>query len=214
MKKLFCKSALALLVGACCVSANVYAEEKTEITFQRFFGACEADYGKVVDVTQARGECGIITALTNQFNATNKQGIVVKDVPTIAVMHESVLGDFVSRKLVEPLDEGFKSVGIDTKDFTDQAAKGTSFDGKTYALPQDTWSWLWHINLNLFKKAGLTNADGTPILPTTPDEMLAQAKKFKEALSVLNDTVALYKSFLPALIEKAKVFPAEESCSC
>ena len=137
MKKLFCKSALALLVGACCVSANVYAEEKTEITFQRFFGACEADYGKVVDVTQARGECGIITALTNQFNATNKQGIVVKtqiaewgpyydqltarivakDVPTIAVMHESVLGDFVSRKLVEPLDEGFKSVGIDTKDF-------------------------------------------------------------------------------------------------
>ncbi len=229
MKKLFCKSALALLVGACCVSANVCAEEKTEITFQRFFGACEADYGKVVDVTKARGECGIITALTNQFNATNKQGVVVKtqiaewgpyydqltarivakDIPTIAVMHESVLGDFVSRKLVEPLDEGFKSVGIDTKDFTDQAAKGTTFDGKTYALPQDTWSWLWHINLNLFKKAGLTNADGTPILPTTPDEMLAQAKKFKEATgkpyfswTTANETAAPFRTFLTLLAQQ------------
>ena len=229
MKKLFCKSAFALLVGACCVSASVNAEEKTEITFQRFFGACEADYGKVVDVTKARGECGIITALTNQFNATNKQGIVVKtqiaewgpyydqltarivakDIPTIAVMHESVLGDFVSRKLVEPLDDGFKSVDIDTKDFTDQAAKGTSFDGKTYALPQDTWSWLWHINLNLFKKAGLTNADGTPILPTTPDEMLAQAKKFKEATgkpyfswTTANETAAPFRTFLTLLAQQ------------
>ena len=133
MKKAICKSALAVLVGVCCMSAQ--AQQKTEITFQRCVGACDADYGKVVDVTKARGECGIITALTNQFNATNKQGIVVKtqiaewgpyydqltarivakDVPTIAVMHESVLGDFVSRKLVEPLDEGFKSVGIDTR---------------------------------------------------------------------------------------------------
>ena len=167
------KSALALMLGVCCASA--FAQAKTEITLQRFFGACEADYGKVVDVTKARGECGIITSLVNQFNATNTQGIVVKpqiaewgpyydqltarivakDIPTIAVMHESVLGDFVSRKLVEPLDEGFKSVGINTADFTEQASKGTTIDGKTYALPQDTWSWLWHINLNLFKKAGL-----------------------------------------------------------
>ncbi|MFT3849622.1 MAG: hypothetical protein QM739_13425 [Propionivibrio sp.] len=52
MKKQFCKSALALLIGVGCMSANAYAEEKTEITFQRFFGACEADYGKVVERDQ------------------------------------------------------------------------------------------------------------------------------------------------------------------
>lgn len=34
---------------------------------------------------------------------------------------------------------------------------------------------------------------------------LELAKKFKESLATLNDTVALYKSFLPPLIEKAKV---------
>ena len=177
------------------------AQPKTEITLARFFGACEADYGKSTDFKAARGECGIITTLVNNFNATNKEGIVVKpqivewgpyydqltarivarDVPTVAVMHESSLGDYVSRKLVEPLDAGFKSVGINTADFTDHARKGTVYDGKAYALPFDTWSWLWHINVNLLKKAGLTNDDGSPIVPRSPDELLAQARKFKQA---------------------------------
>lgn len=177
------------------------AQDKTEITLARFFGACDADYGKAVDASKAHGECGIITTLVNEFNATNKQGIVVKpqlaewapyydqlsarivakDVPTITVMHESVLGDYVSRKLVEPLDDGFKSVGINTEQFSDHAKRGTVIDGKTYALPFDTWSWLWHINGNLMKKAGLTKADGSVILPQSPEELLAQARKFKEA---------------------------------
>ena len=227
MSSMYRKSALALLISVSCMSA--YAQNKTEITFQRFFGACEADYGKVVDATKARGECGIITALTNQFNATNTQGIVVKtqvaewgpyydqltarivakDIPTIAVMHESVLGDFVSRKLVEPLDDGFKSVGVDTKDFTGHAARGTTIDGKTYALPFDTWSWLWHVNLNLFKKAGLTNADGSPILPKTSDELLAQARKFKEATgkpyfswTTANETAAPFRTFVTLVAQQ------------
>ena len=34
---------------------------------------------------------------------------------------------------------------------------------------------------------------------------LELSKKFKEALNVLNDLIAVYKDFLPALIEKAKV---------
>ena len=40
-----------------------YAADPVEITVQRFFGACDAEYGSVADATQARGECGIITAL-------------------------------------------------------------------------------------------------------------------------------------------------------
>jgi multiple sugar transport system substrate-binding protein len=188
----------ALLAG---VAGSAAAQPKTEITLARFFGSCEADYGKSTDVRAARGECGVITTLVNQFNATNKDNVVVKpqivewgpyydqltarivahDVPTIAVMHQSSLGDFVSRKLIEPVDEGFKSVGIDTAEFSDHARAGTTFGGKTYALPFDTWAWLWHFNLNLMKKAGLTHADGTPVIPGTPKELLAQARKFKEA---------------------------------
>lgn len=212
--------ALVVLAGLA-TACKKPVDTKTEITFARFFGACDAEYGAVKDVTKARGECGIMTALVNQFNATNKEGIVVKpqiiewgpyydqlssrivsgDVPVIAVMHESSLGDFLSR--VEPLDEGFKSVGISVNDFTDHAKKGTVVNGKAFALPWDTWSWLWHINLNLFKKAGLTNPDGSPILPKSSDELLAHARKFKEATGkpyfswpTVNETAAYYRTFL------------------
>jgi len=193
--------AVACLAVSASVLVPAQAQEKTEITLARFFGSCEADYGKSTDVKAARGECGVITTLINQFNATNKDGIVVKpqiaewgpyydqltarmvarDVPTIAVMHQSSLSDYVSRKLVEPLDDGFKSVGINTADFTDHAKQGTMIDGKVYGLPFDTFSWLWHINVNLLKKAGLAKPDGTPMIPSSPQEVLEHARKFKQA---------------------------------
>jgi multiple sugar transport system substrate-binding protein len=204
----------------------------TEITFARFFGSCEAEYGKVTDVKQARGECGIITSIVNQFNATNKDGIVVKpqivewgpyydqltarivsgDVPAVAVMHESVLGDFVARNLVEPLDDGLASVGVAPSEFTDHARRGVVLGGKVYALPFDTWSWLWHINLNMMKQAGLTNPDGSPILPKTTDELLAQAEKFKAATGkpylvwpTVTETAAPYRNFVTLVAQQGGV---------
>jgi multiple sugar transport system substrate-binding protein len=196
----FMRGLLGIAVAAPTIGSAA-AQQKTEITLARFFGSCEADYGKSVDVKAARGECGVITTLVNQFNATNKDNIVVKpqivewgpyydqltarivarDVPTIAVMHQSSLGDFVSRKLIDPVDDAFKAAGINTAEFSDHAKAGTQFNGKTYALPFDTWAWLWHFNLNLMKKAGLTKPDGTPVMPTTPEELLAQARQFKQA---------------------------------
>ncbi len=237
MKKFFQRGAIALALSAALVPA-VQAQDKTVVTFARFFGACEADFGTVTDVSKSAGECGIITALTNKFNATNKLNavvktqviewgpyydqlgarIVAKDIPTIAVMHEAVLGDFVKRNLVEPLDAGFKEAGVDVNDFTAHGKRGVTFDGKTYALPFDTHSWLWHFNMNLMKKAGLANADGTPVVPKNPDELMAQAKKFKAATGkpyfgwvVANETAAYTRTFLTLLYQQGgTVFPKNE----
>jgi multiple sugar transport system substrate-binding protein len=219
MKRLLLLSLAALLV-AC--SAGGDSSGKTEITLMRFFGSCEAQYGQVTKASEGVGECGIITTLVNEFNATNKDGIVVrtqigewgpyydqltarlvaKDVPTVAVMHESALGDYVRRKLVLPLDEDFARIGIDKADFTEHAARGTAFNGQTYALPFDTWAWLWHINTRLMKQAGLMQADGKPRLPHSPDELLAQARQFKQrtgkpyfAWAVANETAANDRTF-------------------
>jgi len=237
MKKLFQRGAIALALSAALIP-TVQAQDKTVVTFARFFGACEADFGNVTDVSKSAGECGIITALTNKFNATNKLNavvktqviewgpyydqlgarIVAKDIPTIAVMHEAVLGDFVKRNLVEPLDAGFKEAGVDVGDFTAHGKRGVTFDGKTYALPFDTHSWLWHFNMNLMKKAGLANADGTPMVPKNPDELMAQAKKFKAATGkpyfgwvVANETAAYTRTFLTLLYQQGgTVFPKNE----
>ena len=236
MGNTFRKGFMALVVGAA-LCGGAHAEEKTVVSFARFFGSCEADFGNVTDISKSAGECGIITAMTNKFNADNPDvevktqviewgpyydqlgaRIIAKDIPAIAVMHEAVLGDFVKRGLVEPLDEGFKAVGVDTSDFTDHAKRGVTFDGKTYALPFDTHSWLWHINLNLLKKAGLTNPDGTAMIPKTPEETYAFAKKFKAATGkpyfvwcIANETAAYSRTFLTLIYQQGgNPFPKSE----
>jgi ABC-type glycerol-3-phosphate transport system substrate-binding protein len=98
--------------------AAAMAADKTEISVSRFFGACEADYGSVTDVAKANGECGIITALINKFNADSPDTHVKVDIvewpgydqltarirsgepPTISVMHEAVISDYSSHGLL------------------------------------------------------------------------------------------------------------------
>jgi multiple sugar transport system substrate-binding protein len=188
--------ALALLLAA---TAPAWAAP-VEISFARFFGSCEADYGNLTDPAKATGECGIITALTNKFNAEHRGQIVVRtqvvehasyysqlgarivgrDVPAVAILHSSALNDFVKRGLIAPLDDEFRKVGIDSADFTPQAETAVTIDSRHYALPFDTHSWLWHFNLNLMRKAGLVK-DGKPVLPHSPQQLLAQARQFKQA---------------------------------
>lgn len=219
---LFCTALLA----AC--GAHQDTSGKTEITLMRFFGSCEAQYGQVVKASEGVGECGIVTALVNEFNATHPDivvktqigewgpyydqltaRLVAKDIPTIAVMHESALGDYVRRQLVLPLDEDFRRIGVPVDDFTEHARRGTSFNGQTYALPFDTWSWLWHMNNGLFRKAGLLGADGQPVLPRSPEELLAQARQFKQrtgkpyfAWAVANETAANDRTFLTLVAQQ------------
>ena len=75
IKRITCILSLALL-ASCGQRAN--EDGKTEITLMRFFGSCEAKFGQVNKASEGVGECGIITTLVNEFNATNTDGIVVR----------------------------------------------------------------------------------------------------------------------------------------
>jgi multiple sugar transport system substrate-binding protein len=183
---------LALLAG-CGVS-----QAPNEIRVQRFFGTCPAQYGRNTDLAAAEGECGIITTLLNKFAAENPDirvtvspvpwpgynqlsaQLATDDAPDIVTMHESAISDFQSRHLLEPVGAGLRSVGIDSATFTEASVKGVTKDGEIWGLPFDTWTMLFHINLNYFRQAGLVK-DGAPILPHSPEELLQQARQFKQA---------------------------------
>ncbi|MCV9961570.1 extracellular solute-binding protein [Pararhizobium sp. BT-229] len=206
----------AASIAALASASPVFAQDVTEITVQRFFGACDADFGDNTDVSKAVGECGIITSLINKFNADNPDvkatvttvewpgydqltaQFAAGDPPDVVTIHESVLSDYQSRGLIMPLDELLASVGVSPDGFTDAGRNGVTKDGKVYGLPIDTWSMLFHINLDLFKQADLLNADGTPKLPTSVDELMTQAEQFKQKtgkpyfVQNLANEVALY----------------------
>lgn len=188
---------LALLLPLVMLAACARHDDRTVLTIQRFFGACQADYGSLTDPTQADGECGIITAMINQFEAQNPDIRVIENTvawpgydqltsqlaangpPDLVTMHSSAIPDYEARGLLEILDDDIAAIGLDPEQFTAAARAGVTVEGRTMGVPIDVWAPLWHVNMNLFAQAGLV-ADGKPVLPASPAEFHAQARQFRE----------------------------------
>lgn len=184
--------AAALLTASCSA-----ADDRTGIVVQRFFGECGAVYGRSTDVASADTECGILTTLINKFQAENPDiqvkvnvvawpgyaqlaaQIAAGDPPDLVTMHQSVIPDYQGRGLLEPLGGLLRGVDIDSASFTRAARAGVVKDGNVYGMPWDTIGRLFHINTRLMAQAGLMK-DGKPVLPRSPEELLQQARQFKQ----------------------------------
>ena len=193
MKRALLALAVAVLLGSCSKK-----DDRTEIYLQRFWGECGAVYGNSTDISAAEGECGIITTMINRFNAENPDihvesnvvawpgyaqlsaQVAARDPPDLVTMHQGVLTDYATRGLVEPMEPILRRAGIDPSEFTDAAHRGVTKDGHIYAMPWDTIGGLFHVNTALFAKAGLMRG-GKPVFPTSPEELLDQARRFKKA---------------------------------
>jgi multiple sugar transport system substrate-binding protein len=192
MKRIAAVLAALLMLGSCAKQ-----DDRTHIYLQRFFGECGAEYGGTTDIAKAEGECGIITAMVNRFNAENPDikvdvnviawpgypqltaQVAARDPPDLVTMHEGVISDYALKGLLEPVDDYLRQAGISTADFTDASRIGVTIRGRPYGLPWDTHGGLFHINTALFAKAGLMRG-GKPVLPSTADEFIAQARQFQQ----------------------------------
>lgn len=181
-----------LLLGSCARS-----DHRTHLYLQRFFGECGAEYGGSTNIEKAEGECGIITTMIDRFNAENPDihidvnvvawpgyaqltaQVAARDPPDLVTMHEGVISDYALKGLVEPVDDYLRMAGISSSDFTDAARAGVTINTHEYALPWDTHGGLFHVNTALFAKAGLMR-EGKPVLPSSPDELIAQARRFEQ----------------------------------
>ena len=185
----------ALLLVASCNSGD--GGDRAEIYLQRFFGECGAQYGSTTDVSKVEGECGIITTMINKFNAENPDvhvssnvvawpgypqlsaQMAARDPPDLVTMHTGVIPDYAAEDLLEPVEPYLKEAGIAPSALTDASRSAVTIGGHLYGLPFDTHGGLFHINTGLFAKAGLMRG-GKPVLPTSPEEMMAQARQFTE----------------------------------
>ncbi len=177
------------------------AVDPLTIEMARFFGDCEDSTLGVTDVSQATSECEVIQILTNEYNADNPTGISIERLggaqyasyydtlnatyaggspPDVAVMHAANLPDYAGRDLLVPLDDVLADAGVDPSQWTEPARQAVTFDGKIYGVPFDVHTNLWHVNRDLFAEAGLVDADGEPVLPTSPEEFFAQAEQLQE----------------------------------
>jgi len=167
-----------------------------EITLGRFFGACE-DAG--TDTATSAGEACIIQSIINAADA-ELDGISINTLPTdwgnyydqikaayaggtppdVHVMHRHRVPEFAGLGAIAEISGELEAAGIDASDWSPAALDAVSFNGGIYGVPMDFHANLWHVNMDLMAEAGLVE-DGKPILPTSPEELLAQAQQFKDA---------------------------------
>lgn len=221
--------AALLLALAGCSSGG---DERVEISVQRFFGECGAVYGESTDVRAAEGECGIVTTLINRFNAESRTAkadvnvvawpgyaqlaaqMAAGDPPDLVTMHQSVIADYQSRGLLEPMDAVLAEAGVSPDQFTGAARRGVTKEGRIYGLPWDTVGGLSHVNTGLMRQAGLMRGD-EPILPRSAEELLDHARRFKAATgkpyliqSEVNDPATHVRNFYTYLFaQDAVLFP-------
>ncbi|MDQ3246027.1 MAG: extracellular solute-binding protein [Pseudomonadota bacterium] len=187
----FAIAVAAMLTGSCAKNSD-----RTEIYLQRFFGECAQQFGAVTDISKAEGECGIVTALINKFNAENPDvrissnvvawpgyaqlsaQIAANDPPDLVTVHQGVMTDYAERGVLDPMAPYFREGGIDPATFTDAARRGVTKNGIIYGLPWDTVGGLFHVNTGLFAKAGLMEG-GKAVLPNSPQQLLEHARQFK-----------------------------------
>ncbi|MCK5819864.1 MAG: extracellular solute-binding protein, partial [Psychromonas sp.] len=189
-------AAVATLSAALFSSALVAQSKPVEVDFMRFFGDCTSTVKGSTDPSAFNGECSIMTALVNKFNAEHEGEIKVKaqsvawagfynslkasfgsgTPPDIAIMHGSKLFDYVHRDMATDLTVPFAENKIEVSDFSNAASNLFDYDGHFYALPWDTHAFITYVNTDIFKKAGLVDANGKVIMPKNLKEMLAQSK--------------------------------------
>ena len=191
------KRVVAALLAMLALGSCSRRDDKTHIYLQRFFGECGAEYGAGTDISKAEGECGIITTMIDRFNAENPDihvdvnvvawpgypqltaQVAARDPPDLVTMHEGVISDYALKGLVEPVDLYLRQANISPNDFTDASRAGVTIGRHIYGLPWDTHGGLFHVNTALFAKAGLMRG-GKPVLPNSPDELIAQARQFEQ----------------------------------
>jgi multiple sugar transport system substrate-binding protein len=186
-----------VIIGSVLAAMSVTGVAAQEVTLGRFFGACE-DAG--TDTTTSTGEACIIQSIINAADA-ELDGITVTTLPTdwgnyydqikaayaagdppdIHVMHAHAIPEFAGLGALADLSGDLEAAGIDTSDWAPLALNGVTYEGGIYGVPMDFHANLFHVNMELMAEAGLVNDDGTPMLPSSPEELLAQAMQFKEA---------------------------------
>lgn len=186
-----------VLIGTALAATAVTGATAQEVTLGRFFGACE-DAG--TDTSASVGEACIIQSIINAADA-ELDGITVTTLPTdwgnyydqiiaayaggeppdVHVMHRHRVPQFAGLGALAELSGDLEAAGIDVSDWAPAALDAVSYEGGIYGVPMDFHANLWHVNMEIMEAAGLVAEDGSPILPSSPEELLEHAAMVEEA---------------------------------
>ena len=181
--------------------APVAQAAPSSIELWRFFNECASKFPASVTTIDPNNAdvCAVQQILANKWNAAHPElqvkttsllwpGIVELNSalsagtpPDIMTLHAFRVPAYASKGALTDLTPYLAEAGIDPHDILAKPLEAVSYNGKIYAIPIDVHGTLWHLNLDLWQKAGLVGADGKPMLPTSLADFEAACQKIKAA---------------------------------
>ncbi|MBN1411725.1 MAG: sugar ABC transporter substrate-binding protein [Spirochaetales bacterium] len=104
-------------------------------------------------------------------------------VPTIIETWFTEPGKIIDAGYAADISAVLNELGYMTK-MNDSVKTMVSRGGKVFAIPRDAYALGLYINLNVYKKAGLLDANGMPKYPKTFDELAKTAKIIKDKTGI------------------------------
>ena len=98
--------------------------------------------------------------------------------PNVCLVHTVEVPHFSSDGILDPIDDAtLASKGFRGEDYLPSPWNGGTYQGKRYTIPLDVPQHILFMNAKLFKDTGLVNADGSPKVPGSKDELIQMATR-------------------------------------
>jgi multiple sugar transport system substrate-binding protein len=110
-----------------------------------------------------------------QYYAKLPSAVTAGKGPEIAIMHVDSVATNAARRVIQPLDDVAKALGLSEADFAPVPWKAGIFNGQRYSIPLDVHPLGFYYNKTVMEKAGLDPEKP----PTTGDEYMAALDKLK-----------------------------------
>jgi multiple sugar transport system substrate-binding protein len=153
------------------VSMMVFGDPDEIQGFKNMIAAYENEQPDVnVDLIEAADRDDLIARLSTSFAGGTP--------PDLFLLNYRYLGQFVSKDVLEPLEERVDDSDVfQQEDFYEEALEAFRFDGALTCVPQNISSLVVYYNKDLFEKAGVA----PPEAGWKWDDMVAAAKKLQAA---------------------------------
>lgn len=98
--------------------------------------------------------------------------------PDVCLVHTVEVPHFSADGILDPIDDRMlASKGFRGEDYLPSPWNGGTYQGKRYTIPLDVPQHILFMNAKLLKDAGLVNADGSPKVPGSKDELIQMATR-------------------------------------
>lgn len=156
-----------------------------DLSFWSLFTGGDGEwFGKIADdynATNPTNPTQVITLVWADYYTKLQTAVATGNGPDMGVSHVSKLTELAQSGAVEPLDDYLDKLDIKLSDYYSQAnIDAVTIDGSVYAIPLDTHAEVMYYNLDLLKKAGISEEDVKNI--KSSDDFKTLLQKCKDSL--------------------------------